>query len=410
MRDSSANSRLETGNRRSSRIEQAVPLLVTGVDALGRPFVEHTSTVTVNCHGCRYQSKHYVLKNMWVTLEVPHAEAGQPPRHVRAQVMWIQRPHTVRELFQVGVELDTPGNLWGIAFSPPDWIPFPDMNRPNQEIPASANPESDDTERDEDRWAVRPAEDNLRTMPLGGEVSATLARQVEHLVNEAKQQLHEAIRESATQTLSAEARPLIAALYAQLQGGERGAQEEGQGQPEDQTNMEQAKEKIVEQVREIGEAALGSLREQWNHELGESLKAARESMATQFGEIEQDRREGFERQIASNIRQATETLERAVNEVRSSVIEAQENLERFRRYSEDAAAPLREIERRLQAQGEESRAQIEGLQAATRHFEERMAALHAGAESGWRTHLETSITDAARLWNERIETSIESAA
>jgi histidinol dehydrogenase len=135
-------------------------------------------------------------------------------------------------------------------------------------------------------------------------------------VNEAKQQLHEAIRESATQTLSAEARPLIAALYAQLQGGERGAQEEGQGQPEDQTNMEQAKEKIVEQVREIGEAALGSSREQWNRELGESVKAARESMATQFGEIEQDRREGFEQQIASNIRQATETLERAANEVR----------------------------------------------------------------------------------------------
>ena len=66
----------------------------------GRPFQERTSTLIINCHGCRYQSKHYVLKNMWVTLEVPHTEPGQEPRIRRARVTWIQRPRTVRELFQ----------------------------------------------------------------------------------------------------------------------------------------------------------------------------------------------------------------------------------------------------------------------------------------------------------------------
>ena len=69
--------------RRSTRIVQAVPLMVTGVDALGRPFAERTSTLIINCHGCRYQSKHYVLKNMWVNLEVPHPESGHTPRRVR---------------------------------------------------------------------------------------------------------------------------------------------------------------------------------------------------------------------------------------------------------------------------------------------------------------------------------------
>jgi hypothetical protein len=416
VRDSSANSRLETGNRRSSRIEQAVPLLVTGVDALGRPFVEHTSTVTLNCHGCRYQSKHYVLKNMWVTLEVPHAEAGQPPRHVRAQVMWIQRPHNVRELFQVGVELDTPGNLWGIAFSPPDWIPFPDLSHPLAEIPASENLEFGALERHEEHWMAskeRAVEDNLRTMHPGreDEVSATLARQMEHLVSEAKQQLHEAIRESATHTLTAEARPLIAALYAQLREGEQSAQGAGQAQQhEDPIDMEHTKEKIAEQAHELAEAALGGLREHWNRELSESMQGARESLAVQLGEIEQDRRGGFERQIASDIRQATEALERVANDVRSSVIGVQENLEQLRRHAEDAAAPLREIEQRLHARSEESRAQLEGLEAATRQFEERMAALHASAESGWQTRLEASVADAAKTWNERIETSIENAA
>src|SRR5882757_8913729 len=114
----------ELRKRRSTRIVQAVPLVVTGVDALGRPFVERTSSLIINCHGCRYQSKHYVLKNMWVTLEIPNPEAGQPPRQVRGRVAWIQRPRTVRQLFQVALELELPGNVWGIGFPPEDWGNF----------------------------------------------------------------------------------------------------------------------------------------------------------------------------------------------------------------------------------------------------------------------------------------------
>src|SRR6202035_1406601 len=125
----------EISKRRSTRIVQAVPLTVVGVDALGRPFSERTSTLIINCHGCRYQSKHYVLKNMWVTFEVPHNEAGREARTVRARVTWIQRPRTVRELFQIGVELEVSGNVWGIAFPPADWIPFPE-SASSTEIPA----------------------------------------------------------------------------------------------------------------------------------------------------------------------------------------------------------------------------------------------------------------------------------
>src|SRR5215469_13853848 len=124
--DSAANPTTELRKRRSTRIVQAVPLVVTGVDALGRPFAERTSTLIINCHGCRYQSKHYVLKNMWVNLEVPHPEPGHTPRRVRGKVAWIQRPRTVRQLFQVALELEVPGNAWGIAFPPDDWFTFPE--------------------------------------------------------------------------------------------------------------------------------------------------------------------------------------------------------------------------------------------------------------------------------------------
>src|SRR6266852_4003392 len=125
--EGAANASTELRKRRSTRIVQAVPLVATGVDALGRPFVERTSSLIINCHGCRYQSKHYVLKNMWVTMEIPHPETGQPPRTVRGRVAWIQRPRTVRQLFQVALELEVSGNVWGIGFPPEDWTAFPEL-------------------------------------------------------------------------------------------------------------------------------------------------------------------------------------------------------------------------------------------------------------------------------------------
>src|SRR5437868_14087302 len=140
--ESGVNANTEPRKRRSTRIVQAVPLSVTGVDALGRPFVERTSTLIINCHGCRYQSKHYVLKNMWVNLEVPHPETGQPPRTVRGRVAWIQRPRTVRQLFQVALELERPGNTWGIAFPPQDWFPFPDSDTGSALSSAASSPRS----------------------------------------------------------------------------------------------------------------------------------------------------------------------------------------------------------------------------------------------------------------------------
>jgi F0F1-type ATP synthase membrane subunit b/b' len=124
--ESLASSDTGEQKRRSTRITQAVPITVTGVDALGQPFKERTTTIGVNCHGCKYQSKHYVPKNSMLTLEIPRPEAGAVPRTIQGRVIWVQRPRTVRELFQIGVEFDIAGNIWGIAFPPEDWFPYPD--------------------------------------------------------------------------------------------------------------------------------------------------------------------------------------------------------------------------------------------------------------------------------------------
>src|SRR5260370_844505 len=123
------NASAELRKRRSTRIVEAVSLVVTGVDGVGGTFVERTFSLIINCHGCRYKSKHYVLKNMWVTMEIPHPETGQPPRTVRGRVAWIQRPRTVRQLFQVALELEVSGNVWGIGFPPEDWTAFPELTQ-----------------------------------------------------------------------------------------------------------------------------------------------------------------------------------------------------------------------------------------------------------------------------------------
>ena len=197
--ESAANTSTELRKRRSTRIVQAVPLQVTGVDALGRPFAERTSTLIINCHGCRYQSKHYVLKNMWVNLEVPHPEQGHPPRRVRGKVAWIQRPRTVRQLFQVALELEEPGNAWGIAFPPDDWFPVPQESKfsSNPASPMDLPPSIGMPPPGEPPMPIVEAEpgvatpDNVRVFPAPAsttDASLQLARQVARLLAEAKQQ------------------------------------------------------------------------------------------------------------------------------------------------------------------------------------------------------------------------------
>src|SRR5467141_3982433 len=216
--ESANNASAELRKRRSTRIVQAVPLVVTGVDALGRPFVERTSSLIINCHGCRYQSKHYVLKNMWVTMEIPHPETGQPPRTVRGRVAWIQRPRTVRQLFQVALELEVSGNVWGIAFPPEDWTAVPELTQVVLKLDAAQEtpqlpPQVTETDATAPLGEAEPlpaaGADNLRVFPSPAsatDASLQLARQVARLVADAKQQIQAAAREAASRAVSAERR------------------------------------------------------------------------------------------------------------------------------------------------------------------------------------------------------------
>jgi hypothetical protein len=107
--------------RRSSRINSPVHLVIEAKNKMGQPFQEKTSVVSLNLHGCRYRSRHDYSIGMWVTLRLtePHGEAESAV--LRAQVRSVRAPKNPNELYQIGVELESPANVWGIPAPPSDW-------------------------------------------------------------------------------------------------------------------------------------------------------------------------------------------------------------------------------------------------------------------------------------------------
>ena len=106
--------------RRSSRIDHRVSLIVLGTDRVGQSFQEETSAVSLNLHGCRYSSRHDYPLGGWVTLQVGGEDRANSPS-VRARVRSVFSSKSPLELCQVGVELETPANVWGVAAPPEDW-------------------------------------------------------------------------------------------------------------------------------------------------------------------------------------------------------------------------------------------------------------------------------------------------
>ncbi len=403
-------------NRRTStRVAQALPLTVTGVDVIGHAFVERTSTVNISCNGCRYQSKHYAKKDSVVTLEIPAPDPSQEPRRVQARVVWVQRPMAPRELFQVNVKLQVPGNVWGIAFPPPDWFPLPEEGSSPSEVPAvqqetSAEPaatppvspardeswvpldlELPEAARSESPSApeqkevttqvpARPvpaAGDRSRVPVAAGEAGtpATMASVVERVSAETRKLLEKTAREVIAGVAEAETRRLLEALGAQLQGVAAKAVEAAAASYTDQT-VRQAIVKIDEARR----AAVGALKQEADQHLGPQVRQAQQAAqelaaAGQAAEAalrtQRERRsqEGQEAMggAAARMRETFATLEKEtvrqaivkIDEARQAAADALK--QEWRREFEDA---VREADQHLGPQVRQARQAAQELAAA----------------------------------------------
>lgn len=111
--------------RRSTRIAQAIPVVVQGVGAMREPYHEEVSTMSISCHGCTYTSKHEVIQGETVYLDIKAPSNNSAACSSRAQVKWAQKVGNGKDrAFQIAVELEIAGNVWGVPAPPPDWFPL----------------------------------------------------------------------------------------------------------------------------------------------------------------------------------------------------------------------------------------------------------------------------------------------
>jgi len=404
--ESANNASAELRKRRSTRIVQAVPLVVTGVDALGRPFVERTSSLIINCHGCRYQSKHYVLKNMWVLMEIPHPETGQPPRTVRGRVAWIQRPRTVRQLFQVALELEVSGNVWGIAFPPEDWSASPELTQivmkldaPPETSPLPPPMAEPDATLHLGEGELPPAAggDNIRLFPSPSsttDASMQLARQVARLVADAKQQIQAATREAASQAVSAERRLSF----------EQWEQKFAAGRAEIVNETAQAIEKFQQEADEHSRSAHAAAAEALRTELPRWLSPQLEQLARELTASLAREGAAQRNEHAQQLESMTEGLRKAVQhgEYAASRLktQAEQTQAQIAAQTESATRVLEEAARQYERH---AAAQREALIATANEIQQQVTAALSSAQSSAHAQLAGELEAAQARWREAIE-------
>lgn len=101
--------------RRSTRLPLEVPVLVTSLDA-SVPFCKQCNTTLVNAHGCGLVAPREIAGGTRVRVEIVSAM-----RHTTARVREVVSLGGDPETWLVGLELDVPGNFWGIDYAPSDW-------------------------------------------------------------------------------------------------------------------------------------------------------------------------------------------------------------------------------------------------------------------------------------------------
>ena len=395
-----ASTYLGEQRRRSTRVEQTLPIIIRGMDLLGQPFEERTSTQSLSFHGCRYASKHHLPKNTWITIEVPAGQKQKEQLNSRARVTWIQRPRTLRELFQVGVELETGSNVWGVAFPPEDWVSSSIAGMEKTEANSVIHTDAPTAEKDASAMEAAPAEGSLDSY-----LEDSLARSA-----------HQSPTGSVAQAteLNLEESPLLRELRHQF---------EFQAQ------------KAVEQAREVAEQVVdertANLRGELHNQLNQEHRATAEAFYEKWRQEFEGRASLAREQISSEL---TQTLIAHVAQVRQEV---HENLSASRESAvQQAHAALFEWERRAEVLRGEARATSEEVASqAERRLEEKLSqqrdeirkelgsrAEHQiaieqgnagemlGIRESVREHLQEEMKAARKQWNELLESSLDNAA
>jgi hypothetical protein len=341
--------------RRSTRIQRAVRLMIVGQNRQGQAYREKMSTVSLNLHGCCYQSWHNSQIGTKVDLQVTEGFEVKSPV-VRARVRSVRQPMSHSELYQIGVEFDTPANIWGLSSPPEDWLRVLEGTTTTTELAAAAAPAPEAEEAPEEASAPSTTEMQEPAPPewrhsgvteFPSPPPAAAAAQPEP----AKEAAHPKL-ERVTITMD----QLIAALQGKLQrAAEKAVQAALQTQLEETvksgvqaavtTHLDEAVRQALCKIDEISGANVRQAETVSAQRLEELTRASHEEifrhMETRLGEL-QGRWEDQQESHRSRAEEIIQRLEKLGEDTQRDLAETHKLVEKLSRAPEPQTHPLLE--------------------------------------------------------------------
>jgi hypothetical protein len=363
-------------------------MTVRGIDLLGHPFEERTATLTLNMQGCRYFSKYNLPRNSWITVEIGN---GEPHNMSRARVAWIHRPHSIRELFQVAIELEEAGNIWGLPGVPEDGPQnstreaAPDAGAPrngeNTAFGSFVIPENVPKEIPEDI-----AKDILNDIPKEESASSMTSNPAD---------FSNAGNPSGSEVQSAQSTEHTAAIWRERLTSEMAVAQQ-QWDELLQSSIDRMLHRLAEQLPERTQDAVRlteeKMKEQFAHlgqMLGQMSAEAQNALSSVKASIDQELWRA--RDALDGLRH--QTLERIGSEVEA----------RIAPHAARVPELLRELTSREDQVGESLRLHRERLRQAADHAVRDVTSQIEAASAGLRSDFEKTRSEALTRWNEEVE-------
>jgi hypothetical protein len=408
-------------SRRSTRVEQAVPIKVEGVDSFRGPYSEEVSTQTISCHGFKYLSKHQVLTNALVFLKLQDNEKPNSAELcTRGRVKWVERPKDPNGLFLTAVELESPGNIWGIETPPQDWLPFTgarnlEMDTSKSKPFAVPRPESSAATAEDKRLKGISGRQVAPTPPTPSPSSAArpmgdFQQQMEGMLAEAA---GSAVRDRAASilvelraTLREEAKSVLAEASASQAGPwiEQSIKQLNKASQESARILyAQWKKKLETDVQEALERV-----EQQNRKLEESSQSLAEKAGERIqGVLESSRKEGVSRIVTRLKEQMAPSIDNALK-VTSDLSKRRDEIEKALEQSiQKSAARIEDTYIRFEKQFEMMIR--DRLDAAREELEVQSKEVAQNAFNNLRATGQKHSAEAERLFRESFQPIVDKA-
>jgi len=317
---------------------------VQGVDASRAPYREEVTTVSISCHGCNYRMKHEVLPGEIVFLDMWQRAKGYTECSRRARVKWIEKlSATADPTYDVAVEFETAGNLWGIPSPPEDW--FSEQGSKTME----PNP-------GRELRVITRTEPQVIQHRIGGttpvlkksEAAASLSPWFSELMAGMSNQIQVAVSEIAVVTLANEKKRFLDEFRVQLQDEAAGTIERVIA-----TSKEDLTRRALDVLNEATESTVRTSHERLTAAIEQDIESARERISIHGDELSQR---------ADSL--ATATMERLQSTLETSQAEA-------------AARYVARLREQVAPVLGEAKADLQKLVASQATFKEESQAIYA---------------------------------